>query len=235
MTGTLGLGLGLGLWAALVALPGCGGGQKGPKPLKYRFAETDVALVPMSKKEEMLSSQNEFHKARAQHLKAEAELDQARTDLRVARNEQKQAVLSEESAKTRRDAADSGNDMNVLNAAATALRAAELSRRAADLKIDYYRAYIVFLERYRRFTEENMYAQEARYEEAKARLAVQENIRPRGFEPQRFKEQREERSRAAQRSRAVAEQEKKKADDARKKWLATRRDAERAQSASPAK
>jgi colicin import membrane protein len=229
------LGLCLGLCAALVALPGCGGGQKGPKPLKYRLAETDVALVPMSKKEEMLSSQNEFHKARAQHLKAEAELDQARTDLRVARNEQKQAALSEESAKTRRAAAESGNDMNALNEAASGLRAAELARRAADLKIDYYRAYIVFLERFRAFTEENMYAQEARYEEAKARLAVQENIRPRGFEFNRFKEQREERSRAAQRARAVAEQEKKKADDARRRWIATRQEAERAASAPASK
>src|SRR5690606_4896849 len=107
-------------------------------------------------------------------------------------------------ARERRRAADSGNDMNAVNAAAAKVRAAEVSRRASEQKIDYYKALIKYLERYRLYTEENMYAHEARYEEAKARVARSENIRPRGFEYQRYQEQRQERSRAAQRAKAIA-------------------------------
>jgi colicin import membrane protein len=227
MNRTLGL-----IVVGAILLPACGGKPKGPTPLRHHFDETNVALVPMDEKEGMLRAQNDYHKAKALHQKAQADLREARTDLNVAKNEQKQALLAEGSAQSRKKAAEDSNDMNRVNAAMREQRSAEVGRRAADRKIDFQEAKIRYLQKHELFALEDLYASEARYELAKARLAKSKNISPKGFDFEAFKNQADERSQRSQRAKLIADQERQKADETRKQWVAAEQEARQARGVS---
>lgn len=213
-----------------LSLIACGGpaGPERPKPLSHHFDEMYIAQIDMSKKAAMLKAQNEYHRARAAHMKASADLDEVKTLLSVAENERKQALLEEQSASEQMKAAEASADLNRINTAKAKLRAAELGRRAADEKVAALKAHRKYLVKHELYTEWNMYAQEARFELAKAQLAKQNSIQPKGFEYAAYESQAKTRSEKTQRSKYIADQEKEKAKAAKAKWQARKKEADRA-------
>jgi hypothetical protein len=157
-----------------------------------------------------------------ERAKAEADYNESGTKIDIAKNERDQAILSEKSAAAEKKAADGSNDLTRINAASAEMRRAELARKAADEKVSWLNADRGYLKKWLRYTTENMYAAEAKFELAKARVAQQRNIRPPGFELGRFEKQNTERSERAQRERAKAMQEKEKSDARRKQWESMR-------------
>jgi hypothetical protein len=209
--------------ATAATLPGvaCGGAaSSGPRPLGHHFDDMHIAAVALTDKQSVVEAQNDYSVARMERAKAEADLREIATQLDVAKNERAQALLEEKSAHAKKRAADKSGDLTRVNAAASERRAAELSRRAADEKISYLEAEQRALAAQLRYAEEHMVAEEARFELAKARIAHQRNIRPRGFAVGAYENQARERSQRAQRARAIAQRERKKADDRRTRWQA---------------
>lgn len=212
----------------LVLLPACGGGESRPGPLQYTLDDMYIAKVPLEEKQGVLQAQNDFAAAKMERATAEAEYSEAATELQVAKNELGQAELDEESAKSRKQAAEESGDMNRVNAAAQELRAAKLAREAAAKKVEYMKAQQTYLKKRLLQAEDEGYAKEARYELTKARLAQANNIRPKGFEMPNFQRQSEERSKHAQRSKALLQRDKAKADTLRREWQTLDREAQRA-------
>lgn len=217
-----------------IGLAACGGGNPGPKPLKYHFEESDIALVPMDKKQQMLGAMQEYHVAKAHSQQATANLSEVNTDLKVAKNKQAQAKLEAKSAKQKKKQADSSNDMTRVNSAARELRAADLDKRAADQKVSYLKAQKKYLKRWARYTKEQMYSKEGKYELAKARVAQSNNIAPKGFKFDRFKSQSQKRSERAQKAKMNAKKDQQKAEAKKKKYEATEKEAQRARGGSTA-
>ena len=213
---------------ALAATAACGGSSKrAPKPLQYHLDDVHIARVPVSAKQDVIRAQNDHAVARMEHNKATSDLDDIDTTLRIARNEREQAVLSESSARSEKDAADRSNDMNRINRAARALRAAEFERRAADERVEYLRLRKRALETYVRYTGEDVYAKEARFEYAKARVARDHGIQPQGFDYGDYREQAEERAQRAREAKAAADQAERVALEQRETWQNLSREAQR--------
>ncbi len=218
-------------WVALLAaaLAACGGsGPKRPQPLSHHFDEYHIARVPIAERQEVFKAQNDYQIAKGEYMTAQTKLEDNATRAEVAKNELKQALLAEDSAKSKQKNAESTGDMNRVNTAKADLRAAEMARRAADQKVAAVKAEKKWLEKYILYTEEQMYAQEAKFELSKAQVAQQKNIRPKGFAMPPYKEQFDARSREAQRTKALADQEKAKYQVEKKKYDTMKVEAQRA-------
>ena len=181
-----------------------GGGNPGPKPLSHHFDDMYIARVPMEEKQSIIDAQNEYSKAKMEHAEAEAGANDVGTKMEVAKNERQQAMLDEKSAKTKEKSANDSGDMTRVNTAKGELRSAELGRRAADQKIEALKAKRDYLKLLLRYTLENMYAMEAKYELAKARVAKNKNIRPKNFKVSYYEKQASARSRSAQKAAVAA-------------------------------
>lgn len=220
------------LWLALLvaAMAACGGssGPKRPQPLSHHFDEYHIARVPIAERQDVFKAQNDYQIAKGEYMTAQTKLEDNATRTEVAKNELKQALLAEDSAKSKLKNAESTGDMNRVNTAKADQRAAEMARRAADQKLAAVKAEKKWLQKYILYAEEQMYAQEAKFELAKAQVAQQKNIRPKGFAMPPYKEQYDQRSREAQRSKALADQEKAKYLAEKKKYDAMKAEAQRA-------
>ena len=206
----------------------CGGASDlPPKPLSRHFDDVYIAQVPLAEKQSMLEAQNEYSLAKQEKLKAEADLKTSATELEVARNERQATLLDEKSASSRKRAAVDSGDQNRVNSASREVRAAELSRRAADAKVEWLDAHRAYLKRQVRYTEENTYAKEARFELAKARIARSNDIKPKDFDLEAYERQATERGRRAQEAHARAQRDKQAADGKRKHWQQQRREADK--------
>jgi hypothetical protein len=210
-----------------------GGGESGPGPLKYHLDEQYIAQVPLPEQQAMMAAQNEFFKAKAERMKAEADWHDSGTQLDVAKNQRKQAEIDEESASKVRSSAEDSGDQTRINAAMRDQRVAELGRRAAEKKVSSIEAQRSYLKKWERYTEENLYAKEARYELAKAKLAKDKNISPKGFRYDDFAKQAEDRSHRAQRARMSADEKKGEADAKQREWQASKAEADHAAGATP--
>jgi len=195
-----------------------GGGDPGPKPLKHHFDDMHIAAVPLGEKQPIIQTQNDYSVAKMEHAKANSDWNESDTKLVVAKNEREQAILAERSASSEKSAADDSSDMTRVNATAVEARRAEMARKAADEKVSWLKAHRAYLKKWVRYTEENMYAKEASYELAKARVAKAKNIKPKGFDFGDYEKQYKDRSERAQRARSVASKEKSHADEKQKKW-----------------
>lgn len=214
-------------------VPACGGSSESrPGPLAYHLDEMYIARIPLEEKQAILQAQNDHAAAKMARANAEAMYNESATDLEVARNERSQAELDEKSAESRKKAADESGDMNRINSASREVRVAKLSRQAADKKVAYMEARRAYLKQNLLQVEDAMYAQEARYELSKARLAQSKNIRPKGFDMANYETQSQERSRYAQRTAAELKREKDRAEALRREWQALVKEAERARSGS---
>ena len=213
---------------------GCGGGgNPGPKPLSFHFDDMYIARVAMEEKQPIIEAQNEYSKAKMERAEAEAGLEDVKTKMSVAKNERQQALLEEKSARAKEKAANDSGDMTRVNNAKRELRSSELLRRAADQKIEALKAKRVYLKRLVRYTIENMYAKEAKFELAKGRVAKKNNVRPRGFKISNYEKQASQRSREAQKSKALAEREKSQFEKEKKKWKSMNSESDKARGKSP--
>jgi hypothetical protein len=220
------------LLALLALAPACGGGGASrPGPLKYTIEDMYLARVPMEEKAGVLEAKNEYDMALMERQSVEAEFSESGTDMQVAKNELAQAQLDEKSAQSRKKAADESADVTRMDAAARELRVAQLQRQAAAKKVEYMKARRDFLKKKLLQAEDESYAKEARHELTKARLAKANNIRPKGFDAANYERQAEERSKHAQRSKALIQRESSRSETLRREWQALVRDAERAKGA----
>lgn len=209
------------------ALVGCGG-SSGPAPLKYSMDDMYLATVPIEDKQEVLQAQQAYSVAKMERASVEAKYQEAGHRLDVAKNQEKQARLDMKNAESKKQAAEDTGDMNKINARSAELHGAELARQAAQAKVEWVKENKKYLKEELRYRTEEMYHQEARYELAKAQVAQQKNIRPKGFDFASYQAQVQERSRRAQKWRARAEQAKTKAENKKKQWEALQAQADNA-------
>ncbi len=210
-----------------------GGGNPGPKPLSHHFDDMYIARVPMEEKQSIIDAQNEYSKAKMEHAEAEASANDVGTKMEIAKNERQQALLDEKSAKAKEKAANDSGDMTRVNNVKGELRGAELGRRASDQKIEALKAKRGYLKLWLRYTLANLYAMEAKFELAKARVAKNKNIRPKNFKVSYYEKQSTERSRAAQKAKSLAGRDKANYENEKKKWQSMKKDADRSAGKKP--
>jgi len=177
-----------------------------------------IARVPPAEQADVVAAHSEYHKARLAHATAENDWKEWKTQIEISRNELKAASLMESSAQTRKKAADASGDMNRVNTATREIRSAEMARKAADMKVDYYKAKHKFLKKYAAYKKEEMYYKQAQHELAKADVAKQKNIRPKGFAYPAYQKQVQGRSRDVQRAKFQTDRERTKIDGLKAKW-----------------
>ncbi len=214
---------------AIAAMAACGGAAvPGPKPLRHHLEEKHVAQIDMAEKQEMLAAQSAYNKAKAEKMKAEADFEDVKTKLELAKNDKKQADIAKDSASTKKESANDSGDNTRINAAMRDDRVAELALRAADQRVDTLEAKKSWLEKLIRFTEENTYATEAKYELAKAKLARNHNIAPGGFALQAYVDQYDERSKRAQKAKLIADKQREKWQSEEKDYQAKKQESDHA-------
>lgn len=211
-----------------VAAAGCGSSDSPPKPLQRKFDEIHVARFTLEQKAEIVRTRNDWEVARMENANAEAQLGEISNQVGIVRNEQKAAKLAVDSAVSNKKAADASADTNRINAAQQQLHTAELLLRAADARVKYFDAYREYVKRLVRHTAESMYWREAQFEVAKAQLAQQNNIAPKGVSYEWYPKQEAERSKRAQAARSKVESEKQRAQGARETWLKLQQSADQA-------
>jgi len=162
-----------------------------------------------------------------ENANAEANEQEADGQVRQAKNDYSAAKLAVDSAITAKKSAEQSADMNRVNNAQKDLKAAEDSANAAKLRVAYFEAYRNYLKRYHRYSMENMYWREAQYESAKATLAKQNNIAPKGVNYDDFPKQLDARGKRTESSRQKAEAEKSKAVSSRQNWLTAQQAADK--------
>ena len=208
----------LSLSVAIAATAACGAAQTpGPRPLRHHLEEKHIAEIDKAEKQEVFSAQSEYNKAKAEKMKVEADLEDVKKKLEQARGEKQSAESSKDSTGSKKDSANESGDNDRMNAAMRDDRVAELMLRAADQRVDALEAKKRWLEKQQRFTDENIYATEAKYELAKAKLARNHNISPPGFALQAYADQYDERSKRAQKAKLIA-------DELRESWQAEEKD-----------
>ena len=207
---------------------GCGGSSDGPPgPLAKHFDDMYIARIPLDQKGAIVQMQNQWAVAKMENANAEANEQEADGQVRQARNDYSAAKLAVDSAITAKKSAEQSADMNRMNNAQKDLKAAEDSANAAKLRVVYFEAYRNYLKRYHRYTMENMYWREAQYEQAKAQLAKQNNIAPKGVVYDDFPKQLTTRENRTNAARQKAEGEKSKVVSARANWLTAQQNADK--------
>ena len=203
----------------------CGGGSTGPKPLKHHFDDMYIAQVPLNEKQQVIAAQQEYSTAKMEMAKAKADLGEAKTKEKIAKRATKSSQLDVKTAKDLKKDADRTADMNKVNEAKANLHKAELKASAAKAKAKYATAQRKYLKAWLTYTKYNVYAKEATYEEAKARLAESRNIRPAKFLYKNYKDQETRRAKNTGKARRKADSELGKAKKAKKRWLKLERKA----------
>ena len=206
----------------------CGGGGDGPpSPLSKHFDDMYIARIPLDQKGSVVETQNQWSIAKMENANAEANEQEADGQVRQAKNDYSAAKLAVDSAITAKKSAEQSADMNRMNNAQKDLKAAEDSANAAKLRVVYFEAYRDYLKRYHRYTLENMYWREAQFEQAKASLAKQNNIAPKGVNYDDFPKQLEARGKRTASAKEKAETFKSKAVEKRQSWLAAQQAADK--------
>jgi hypothetical protein len=207
-----------------LALVACGGGEMGPSPLSHHLGEEFIARVPLDQRPQQTQSQNDYALAKSEKLAAQDKVNEAETDVKLAKGELDQALIAEKNAKVKLDSANGSGDQTRINAAEHESRAALLERRQADAKLAYMKAKLAFHKKWLRYTDFDVYAKEAKFELEKAKVAKANNINPKGFAYDPFEQQYKQRSEAAQKARAQADNEKGKMLDKEKAWKAAEKE-----------
>lgn len=208
---------------------GCGGSSDGPPaPLERKFDEIHVAKFTLDQKANIVKTQNDFQVSRMENANAESQLNEINSQVGIVKNEHKAAKLAVDNAVSNKKSAETSADTNRINAATKELHTAELLLRAAEARVKYFEAYRDYVKRLHRHTSENMYWREAQFELAKAQLAQQNNIAPKGVQYEWYPKQEAERAKRTQSARDKAESEKQRAQGARENWLRQQQSADQA-------
>jgi hypothetical protein len=220
----------IGIAALLVSTAaGCGGSSDSPPaPLQRRFDEMHVAKFTLEQKTNIQKTRQDWDIARMENANAEAQLKEIDTQVGIVKNEQKAAKLVLDNAVSNKKSAEASADTNRMNASQQELHTAELLLRAAEARTKYFEAYREYVRRLSRHTAENMYWREAQFELAKAQLAQQNNIAPKGVQYDWYPKQEAERAKRAQSAQEKASSEKQRAQGARDNWLKLQQSADQA-------
>lgn len=214
---------------AVLLATGCGGSSDSPpQPLQRKFDEMHVARFTLEQKADIVKARNDWEVSRMENANAEAQLAEITNQVGIVKNEQKAAKLAVDNAVSNKKAAETSADTNRINAATKELHTAELALRAAEARVKYFEAYREYLKRLGRYTAENMYWREAQFEVAKAKLAQQNNIAPKGVQYDWYPKQEAERNQRTQTARGKMEGEKQRAQGARNAWLQQQQAADQA-------
>jgi hypothetical protein len=197
----------------------CGASDSPPGPLSKHIDDMHIARIPLAQQGSVVEAQNQWAIAKMESANAEANVQEADAQLHQAVNDQKAARLEIDSKVAAKKSADQSADMNRVNGAQKDLRAAEDSEKAAAARVKYFQAYRAYLKRFHRYAQENMYWREAQYENAKASIAKQNNIAPKGVNLADFPKQMDERGKRTTKAKQKAESEKGKAVSTRSTWL----------------
>jgi hypothetical protein len=213
----------------VVGIAGCGGpSDSPPTPLQRKFDEMYIAKFTLEQKANIVKTRNDWEIARMENANAEAQLNEVTTLLGNVKNEQKAAKLLADNAIANKKSAEASADTNRINAAQQELHNAELQLRAAEARVKYFEAYRDYVKRLQRHTAETMYWREAQFELAKAQLAQQNNVAPKGVQFEWYPKQESERSKRANTAREKADSEKQRAQSARDNWLKLQQSADQA-------
>ena len=210
----------VGLSCCIALAANCGGPSDSPPgPLGNHFDDMYIAAIPLDQKKAIVDTQQQWSIAKMENATAEAQFNESTTQLGVAQNELKSTQLTVSSAVSQKKSADASADTNRINQAVKELHTAEDLQKAAQARVKYLDTYRNYLKRYRRYTQENMYNQEARYEQAKAQIAKQNNIAPKGVSYESFPKQIDERGSRTASAKEKAEADKVHTVAARDEWL----------------
>lgn len=187
-----------------------------------------IARIPLDQQGAVVEAQNKWSISKMEQANADAQVQEADSQLHQARNDQKAAKLAIDSAIAAKKSAEQSADMNRINTAQNDLRNAETSEKAAKERVKYFEAYQAYLKRFHRYTQENMYWHEAKYEAAKAQVAKSNSIAPKGINLADFPAQMDERGKRTTSAKEKAEAEKQKAVSARQNWLSLQQAADKA-------
>jgi hypothetical protein len=215
-----------GLWnfacvsLSLALAAACGGPSDSPPgPLANHFDDMYIAAIPLDQKKAIVDTQQAWSIAKMENAQAEALYKESETQLGVARNELTSTGLKIDSAVSTKKSAEASADQNRINQGVKDLHTAEDQQKAATARVKYLETYRAYLKRYWRYTQENMYFQEAQYEQAKAQIAKQNSIAPKGVSYESFPQQIQERQKRTQSSKDKAEADKVNAVNARASWV----------------
>ncbi|MEO6774887.1 MAG: hypothetical protein ABI467_18085 [Kofleriaceae bacterium] len=202
-----------------MACVACGSSDKPPGPLDKHFDDMYIAAIPLDQKANVVQTQQNWNVARMENANAEAQVKEADSQLHEARNDYSATKLAVDSASSNKKSADASADMTRINEATKSLAAAKDVQKAAEARVKYLESYRSYLGRYLRYTQENMYFQEAEYESAKAQLAKANNIAPKGVNYEAFPQQQENRHSRTDSAKAKAESAKASVTAQRDHWL----------------
>jgi hypothetical protein len=211
------------LVAAAAACGGASGAAK-PKPLRYHFKEQHLAQVPAEARAEMVAAQAEYKRAREENRKVELDLANSGRDLQAAEAAASRAHRQKAAADSASSSAEKSGDWKKSNMAKRDQRVAEVTARAADQKVEMVKARTSWLEEQVKFTRESVFAAEAGYELAKAKVARANNIAPPDFAYQVYVDQYELRRGKAEKLKGPADSRKETFLEATKEYQAKRRD-----------
>jgi len=186
-----------------------------------------IARIPLDQKGSVVETQNRWSVAKMENANAEANEQEADGQLHQAQNDHKAAKLAVDSAISAKKSAEASADMNRINNAQKEKVGAEDSEKAAAARVKYFEQWRAYLRRYHRYTLENMYWYEAQYENAKASLAKQNNIAPKGIVFDDFPKQTTDREKRTNKAKERAETEKAKTMTARSNWLTSQQIADK--------
>ncbi len=201
-------------------LAACGGSSDAPPgPLSKHFNDMYIARIPLEQKQSVVTTNNDYSVAKMEEATAQAQFEECDSQLHQARNDQKAAKLQVDSAVSAKKMADSSADTNRINQAVKDLHTAEDADKAAQARVKYYEDYRNYMKTYWRYTQENTYWREAQFEQAKAQTAKQNNIAPKGFNPDDYPKQVEARGKRTQAAKERAQKGKEHVMASRDNWL----------------
>lgn len=210
------------------AVTACGGAADSPPgPLAKHFDDLYIAAIPLEQKQSVIQAQNDWSLGKLENAKAEADFNESATQLEIARNDLKAARLGVDSAVSSKKSAEASADTNRINQATKDLHTAEDAAKAAEARVKYLEAYRNYLKIGLRYTQENMYWREAKYELAKAQLGQQNSIAPKGVSYDTFPKQEQERSGRTSSAKQRLDAEKQRALGARDNWTKAQEIADR--------
>lgn len=201
-------------------LAACGGSSDAPPgPLSKHFNDMYIARIPLEQKQSVVTTNNDYSVAKMEEATAQAQFEECDSQLHQARNDQKAAKLQVDSAVSAKKMADSSADTNRINQAVKDLHTAEDADKAAQARVKYYEDYRNYMKTYWRYTQENTYWREAQFEQAKAQTAKQNNIAPKGFNPDDYPKQVEARGKRTQAAKERAQKGKEHVMASRDNWM----------------
>ena len=186
-----------------------------------------IASLGMDQKTAIVNQQQAWSVAKMENAKAEADLSDLSTNrLPVARNELKTLRIGVDTAVTEKKAATASNDTNRINTASKGVDSASKLEKAGVAHVKYLESYQVYLKATQRYTAENMYWQEAKYEQSKSALAQTSHIAPANIKYEWYPSQEAERGRRVEGAKAKWEARRNDASKARDGWLSIQKDAD---------